>query len=78
MSAAYGQNNPFSIIYQMNARYEQTVIFCDLDPVLIFKTQSKSNHSPKNFSNAKSKPKWSPEFLKNAAFHNKNPALIFH
>ena len=42
------------------------------------KTQSKSNHSPKNFSDVKSKSKLSPEILKNATFQNKNVAFLFH
>ena len=33
-----------------------------------FKTQSKSNHSPKIFVKCKSKSKWSPKYLKSAAF----------
>jgi len=41
--------------WRRDGRDERTVIFCD--PVLIFKNKSKSKHSPKIFSNLKSKPK---------------------
>ena len=42
-----------------------------------FKTQSKSNHNPKNFSNAKSKSKWSPKYLKNATFSQHKCRISF-
>jgi len=61
----------------IEARDERTVIFCDPDPVLIFKNQSKSNHSPKDFSNAKSKIKWSPKNLKNATFSQQKCPVSF-
>ena len=42
-----------------------------------FKTQSKSNHSPKTFSNVKSKSKWSLKNLKNSAFSQQNLRISF-
>jgi len=64
---------------QTYTREERTEIFCD--PVLIsdwfFKTQSKSNHSSKDFSNVKFKSKWSPKNLKIVAFSKqKSPVYI--
>ena len=50
----------------LHTRDERTVIFCDPDPVLIFYNSVKSNHSPKDFSNVKSK--WNPKHLRSAAF----------
>jgi len=43
----------------------------------LFKTLSKSNHSPKFFSNVKSKPKWSPKYLKNAVFSQQKCRISF-
>jgi len=59
-------------------RDARSAIFCDPDPVLFFKTQSKSNYSPSIFSNTKSKSKWSPKYLKNADFSQQNAAFLFH
>ena len=42
-----------------------------------FLIQSKSNHSPKFFSNAKYKSKWSPNILKNAAFLQQKCRISF-
>jgi len=58
-------------------RDERTVKFCNPES-WFFKTQPKSNNSPKLFSNVKSKSKWSPNDLKNAAFSQKNAASLFH
>jgi len=63
--------------FSINSRDERTVIFCDPDPVLILKTQSKSNHSPKYFSNVQSKFKWSPKYLKNAVFSQQKCRISF-
>ena len=58
-------------------RDKWTVIFCDPDTVLFYKTQSKSKYSPKDFSNVRSKSKWGPKSLKNAAFSQKNALFLF-
>jgi len=42
-----------------------------------FKTQSKSNHNPKYFSNVKFKSTWSPKYLKNAAFSQQKFCISF-
>jgi len=44
-----------SALSRLHIRDERTVIFCDPDPVLFVKTQSKSQGSPNVFSNIRSK-----------------------
>jgi len=55
----------------------RTVIFYDPDPVLFFKTQSRSNDSPKISSHVGSKCKWSPKNSKNAAFSQQKCHIPF-
>ena len=57
--------------------HERTVIYFAIQiQSWIFKTQSKSKHSPKEILNVKSKSKWSPKKLKNADISQQNVALF--
>jgi len=59
-------------------RDERTVIFCDPDPVLIFKNQSKSNHRP-NFKKIKSpSPNKVQKINEIQLFNDKYHAILFH